>query len=327
MGNKPGNKLSGDLTYHNTDCGGTRAGDPGKSSSAATYVAGSVISVEWSTNAAHASPPGVRWSISYDTINLNFEPLASGLDVGAAGVHGTTLTLDPSRSGPAVLQFQWVTTSDNGGYIGCSDITIEAAPVPPTQSPTPSPPSSSGAGGDGPKTKTSTVSGGGAFVASLSCVAFVYGVGGMLYNYRKQGRLSHPHKEQWTKAVASAKSAATKCSAGFTSRAGPRLGSGKGEAGGAKGPATTLRKTTAGGQQQQGANVILASVVVGGGGGGGYGASKGGYAAGEKVAEESFRPPAHARGGGGAPPVGKPEKPPPKPPKPPLKPPRSGDIV
>lgn len=53
---------------------------------AATYKAGSNITVTWKTTIVHPSSPGVRIAVRYsDSDNFNNNVLASGVDIGPVG--------------------------------------------------------------------------------------------------------------------------------------------------------------------------------------------------------------------------------------------------
>jgi len=98
---------------------------------AATYNAGSTISVTWETTIYHASAPGVSIAVSYD--GNTFTSLASGLDIGQNGFHNTTVKLPAGQtSNNAIIQWIWQSTADGGFYLGCSDVSIVASGAAPT---------------------------------------------------------------------------------------------------------------------------------------------------------------------------------------------------
>ena len=182
-----GIKLGGDLAYHDGDCGGSAAADPGPEDVTATYTAGEEVSVSWDTTISHPSSPGVRVAVSYgDVMEFGSHVLASGVAAGGKGLHSTTVILPSDMVGPAVLQFSWVSNADGGSYIGCADINVVEAEE-----------SEENEASEKEDKNTRRKKGATGFLVAVSVFVIMYLAGGLAHKYRKDGTLEHPHKKEW----------------------------------------------------------------------------------------------------------------------------------
>ena len=95
------------------------------------YRPGATIPVTWDITIPHDSSPGVKIAMSFsqtDSYAANIL-VPEGEEAGPLGENSKQVTL-PTKTGQAVLKWQWCSDSDGGCYITCSDIVLDPnAPV------------------------------------------------------------------------------------------------------------------------------------------------------------------------------------------------------
>jgi hypothetical protein len=87
-----------------------------------TFRVGQSVSLAWEITIPHPSDPGVRVAIQFPGQPMQL--LRDNIDVN---VLQTSIVIPPTRSNSAVLQWSWASAADNGFYLACSDIRIQAS--------------------------------------------------------------------------------------------------------------------------------------------------------------------------------------------------------
>jgi hypothetical protein len=140
MGTSPGTKLVGVPTEADLNgCGGSPNNDSGVGPDpVAVYNiedGDRSVDVSWDVTIPHGTSPGTRIAVKYAEDNEGFNdnvltaggatpPFDETVDNSEAGRKTLRVTLPEGKTGSAVLQWVWASTTDGGWYVGCADIAV-----------------------------------------------------------------------------------------------------------------------------------------------------------------------------------------------------------